>query len=350
MSFEKPYPPDPITYAHYDALVDALEARLGPGAKGFNLDATLIANTRGNTWEPQPGNVQQAIDDLYSEEGGAVFLPRATLEETQPWVLDQAKPVYLLGRGICWHEGEQGTLVRFQLAPGVDAVQVGASEQTHFGGMRDLALVGVSGTGDLVHLGGVTDWMVERVYLNQAKAHGVHVEAGLQCWNLWFTRCLVENSSGAAIRLDAAEDDIVKVHVAHCYFYWNGVDVEAGALGGVGGRVRYLSLGHNQHFQTQGPSLRLYRRVEAVNVVAPTVYQPTGAAVEVGDDGEANKCSRLNLVSLLVEGGGVTPVGVDLGGYTSQVVLDSSQIWGCGQALQTGPQTSDIVVGEVLQA
>lgn len=33
--FEKPYPPDPITYSHYDALVDALEARFGSGASGF---------------------------------------------------------------------------------------------------------------------------------------------------------------------------------------------------------------------------------------------------------------------------------------------------------------------------
>lgn len=33
--FEKPYPPNPITYTHYNALVDAQETRFGSAAQGF---------------------------------------------------------------------------------------------------------------------------------------------------------------------------------------------------------------------------------------------------------------------------------------------------------------------------
>jgi hypothetical protein len=48
MSFEKPYPPDPILYTHYNALVNAIEARFRPSAEAFIRDRTRIVNSRGN--------------------------------------------------------------------------------------------------------------------------------------------------------------------------------------------------------------------------------------------------------------------------------------------------------------
>ena len=67
MTFQKPYPPDPITYQHYNVMVDALESRFGGGAQGFIRDRTRIVNSRGNIWERSPGNIQQAINDVYDD-------------------------------------------------------------------------------------------------------------------------------------------------------------------------------------------------------------------------------------------------------------------------------------------
>ena len=69
MSFAKPYPPNPITYSHYDTIVDALEARFGSGASGFIADRTKIVNSRGNIWDKAPGNIQLAIEDVYLDQG-----------------------------------------------------------------------------------------------------------------------------------------------------------------------------------------------------------------------------------------------------------------------------------------
>ena len=99
VSFSKPYPPDPITYQHYNSLVDALEARFGSGAEAFIRDRTRIVNSRGNIWEKAAGNVQLAIDDVYADTGGAVWLPKGKITETQPWNLDEAYPVHVFGAG-----------------------------------------------------------------------------------------------------------------------------------------------------------------------------------------------------------------------------------------------------------
>ncbi len=94
MAFQKPYPPDPITYNHYNAIIDSLETRFGSGATGFIKDRTQILNTRGNIWNFEPGNVQLAINDVYSDEGGAIWLPKGSVTETQPWILDEVYPVH----------------------------------------------------------------------------------------------------------------------------------------------------------------------------------------------------------------------------------------------------------------
>ena len=49
-AFEKPYPPDPIMYTHYNTMVDALESRFGSGAQGCIQDRTRIINSRGNIY------------------------------------------------------------------------------------------------------------------------------------------------------------------------------------------------------------------------------------------------------------------------------------------------------------
>jgi len=177
VSFEKPYPPDLITYSHYDAIVDALEARFGASAFGYIRDRTCIINTRGNIWDAEPGNTQQAIEDLYSDEGGAVYLPKCMITETQPWRLDEAYPVHIYGAGMCWHNQNRGTMIKFDLADGLNCIDIDAEETIHFGGLYDLTLMGGSGNIDMVHLDGVTDWHMERVYINQAQRHGVQVHS-----------------------------------------------------------------------------------------------------------------------------------------------------------------------------
>jgi hypothetical protein len=82
LSFAKPYPPDPITYSHYNAVVDALETRFGSGASGFIADRTRIVNSRGNIWDRAAGNIQLALEDVYLDGGGAVWLPKGKITET----------------------------------------------------------------------------------------------------------------------------------------------------------------------------------------------------------------------------------------------------------------------------
>jgi len=161
--FEKPYPPNPITYSHYNALVDALEARLGSGAAGFIADRAKIVNSRGNIWDHAPGNVQQAIDDVMADTGGAVWLPKGKITETQPWTIDEAYPVHVYGAGMCYHDLDYGTMIRFNLGGGVHCIDIGKTGDTvHFGGLYDMTLFPGSGDRDVVHLDRVSDWHMER--------------------------------------------------------------------------------------------------------------------------------------------------------------------------------------------
>ena len=78
-----------------------MEARFGVGADAFIRDRTRIVNSRGNVWPWVAGNVQLAIEDVYADTGGAVWLPKGKITETNPWTLDEVYPVYLHGVGAC---------------------------------------------------------------------------------------------------------------------------------------------------------------------------------------------------------------------------------------------------------
>ena len=201
MSFEKPYPPDPITYTHYNTIIDQLEARFGSKAENYLKDTTQIINTRGNIWTPTPGSIQQAINDLYNDQGGAIIIPKCMITETQPWTLDQEYPVYIHGAGMCWHDTNRGTMIKFDLSNDVHAIDLDAKNIIHFGAITDLTLMHGTGNRDMIHLDGVTDYHIERVYINQAPRHAVHVESTQDSWNLWIKDNLIENSTNAGIRL-----------------------------------------------------------------------------------------------------------------------------------------------------
>ena len=122
MPFPKPYPPTPIDYEDWNTLVDALEARFGPSAVGFIRDRTRIVNSRGNIWEKATGNIQLAIEDVLFDEGGAVWLPKGKITEASGWVVDEEKPVHIFGAGMCWHDLDRGTMIKFSVSNGVHCV------------------------------------------------------------------------------------------------------------------------------------------------------------------------------------------------------------------------------------
>jgi len=328
MSFPKPYPPTPIDFEDWNKLIDALEERFGAGTTGFIGDRTKIVNSRGNIWDRAAGNVQQAIDDVLADTGGAVWLPKGKITETQPWTIDEVYPVHVYGAGMCYHDLDYGTMIRFNLGSGVHCIDIGKTGDTvHFGGLYDMTLFPGSGDRDVVHLDRVSDWHMERVYMNQPKRHGLHVESTGDSWNLWVKDCLIENAAQVGIRLEGGVGAgvILKSYFLNNYFYSNGIDVEAGALDGTSGKVRLCQF-HN---------------------MGAIFYATGGDAIDVGDDGAANKCSRLCFGPLLIDGQSTTPNGIDLGGYTDHVVIDNFQIWGVtGTAVNQGVNTTNITKGD----
>ncbi len=352
--FQKPYPPDPITYTHYNALVDALEARFGSAAQGIIKDRTQIVNTRGNIWNFEPGNIQQAIDDVLADTGGAVWLPKGKIIETQPWTIDEVYPVNIHGAGMCWHDQPYGTMIRFNLADNVHCIDIGKTGETaHFGGLYDMTLYQGSGNRDVVHMDRVSDWHMERVYMNQPKRHGFHVESTGDSWNLWVKDCLIENAAQAGIRLEggAGSGVILKSYFLNNYFYANNRDIEIGALDGVEGKVRLCQFHNNQHFNTVGVGFKMYRRVEAIICMGHIFYSTGGDAVDIDDDGAANKCTQININSFIIDGQSATPNGIDLQGYTDHVVIDSGQIYGVtGTAVNEGVNVTNIKKGDIYES
>jgi len=348
--FEKPYPPDPITYSHYDALVDALEARFGSGAAGFIGDRTKIVNSRGNIWEKAAGNIQQAIDDVLGDSGGAVWLPKGKITETQPWTLDEVYPVHVYGAGMCWHDQDYGTMIRFNVSNGVHCVDIRKTGDTvHFGGLYDMALFPGSGDRDVVHLDRVTDWHMERLYINQPKRHGLHVESSGDCWNIYVKDCLIENAAQVGVRLEGGVGSgvILKSYFLNNYFYANAIDVEAGALDGTDGGVKLCQFHNNQHFNTTGVGFKMYRKVQGILVMGHIFYACGGDAIDIDDDGAGNKCSRINIGPVQIDGQSTTPNGIDLQGYTDHVVVDNYQVWGVtGTAIVEGVNTTNITKGD----
>ena len=351
MAFEKPYPPNPITYTHYDSLVDALEARFGSGASGYIKDRTQVVNSRGNIWDFNPGSVQLAIDDVNTDTGGAVWLPKGKVTETQPWLVDEAYPVHIHGSGMCWHDQDYGTMVRFNVSNGVHCVEIGKlGEVSHFGGLYDMTLYGGTGDRDMVHLDGVSDWHMERVYMNQAKRHGLNVESTEDSWNLWVKDNLIENCAGAGIRLEGGVGSgvILKSYFLNNYFYANDLDIELGALDGTTGSVKLLQFHNNQHFNTTGIGFKAYRKAQAIICNGHIFYETGGDAIDINDDGAGNKCSRININSFIIDGQSTTPNGIDLQGYTDHVIIDGGQVYGVtGTAIVEGGNTTNITKGDL---
>ena len=123
--------------------------------------------------------------------------------------------------------------------------------------------------------------------------------------------------------------------------------IEAGALDGTSGKVRLCQFHNNQHFNTDGVGMKLYRLVEQILVMGAIFYATGGDAIDVDDDGAGNKCSRLNFGPLLIDGQSTTPNGIDLQGYTDHVVIDNYQVWGVTDtAVNEGVNTTNITKGD----
>ena len=351
--FPKPYPPTPIDYQDWDTLVDALEARFGPSAAGYISDRTAIINSRGNIWQKAPGNVQLAIEDALTDGGGLVELPKGKITETSGWVIDEAKPVYLRGAGMCYHGLDRGTMIEFSLPNGEHCIDIDAENTVHFGGLCDFTIYTTAGNRDAVHLDSVSGWHMERVYVNMPRRNGIYVESVGDSWNLWVKDNLIENAVNSGIRLEggAGAGVILKSYFMNNYFYANGVDIEIGSLEGTTGKVRLCQFHNNQHFNTDGIGFRMYRLVEQILVMGHIFYATSGNAIDIDDDGASNKCQRINIGPFNIDGQSTTPVGLNIGGYTAHVVYSLGQVFGCtSNSVVTGGNTSDIVEGSVIKS
>jgi len=115
--------------------------------------------------------------------------------------------------------------------------------------------------------------------------------------------------------------------------------------------VKLLQLHNNQHFNTVSTALKLYRKVFSITCMGHIFYKTGGNAVEIMDDGEANRCSRVNLLGFLIDGDGTTQTGVILDGYTDHVIIDSGQIYGVtGAAITQGLNTTNIQKGAIYES
>jgi len=355
MSFSKPYPPDPITYQEYDAIVDALETRGGGGFSGYWKDRTQIINSRGNLWDFEPGNVQKAIDDLLdNSEGGAVWLPKGKVVETDQWLIDTAYPIHIFGAGMCWHGLDRGTMIEFQLANGKNCIEFYESGQTgHYGGLYDFTIYPTSGDQDVIYINSWSDFHIERIYINQAKKHGINIESESDAWNIWVKDCLIENCVNDGIRLDGGlgAGVVLKSYFLNNYFYSNNIDVEAGNLGGDDGQVRLCQFHNNQHFNTDTIGMKLYKKVESFLIMGAIFYACGGDAIDISDDGPANKCTRINIGPVIIDGNGATPNGIDIQGNTDRVVIDNFQIFDfTNAAINQGGSVTNIKIGDGHQA
>ena len=345
MPFPKPYPPTPIDYEDWNTLIDALEARFGSSAAGFIQDRTRIVNSRGNIWAKAAGNIQLAIEDILLDGGGAVWLPKGKITETSGWVVDEEKPVYIHGAGMCWHGLDRGTMIEFAPPSGVHCVDFDAASTIHFGGLYDFTIFPTAGDRDAVHLDSVSDWHMERVYINQARRHAFHVQSTGDTWNLYVKDNLIENCVQKGIRLEGGVGAgvILKSYFLNNYFYANGGDVELGSLDGTTGKVRLCQFHNNQHFNTVGVGMKMYRKVEQILVMGGIFYKTGGDAIDIDDDGVANKCERITIGPVNIDGQGSTPNGVDLQGYTDHVVIGPGQIFGfTGSAVNQGVNVTNV--------
>ena len=353
MSFPKPYPPTPIDYEDWNAVIDALEARFGSGTIGFIRDCTRIINSRGNIWEKAAGNTQLAIEDVLLDGGGAVWLPKGKITETSGWVIDEARPVYIRGVGMAWAGNDEATMIQFSLPSGMHCIDFDAESIIHFGGISDFTIYQTAGDRDAVHLDAVSDWHMERIFINQAKRHGLHVESTGDSWNLYIEDNLIENIVSSGIRLDSGSGAgaILKSYFLNNYFYANGIDIEIGALTGTQKKVRLCQFHNNQHFNTDGIGLKMYRLVEQILVMGHIFYSTGGNAIDINDDGAANKCERITIGPFDIDGQGVTPVGLNIQGYTAHVIYGLGQIFGyTTSAVETGVNTSDIIEGTMIKS
>jgi hypothetical protein len=345
MPFPKPYPPTPIDYEDWNTLIDALEARFGSSAAGFIQDRTRIVNSRGNIWTKAAGNTQLAIEDVLLDGGGAVWLPKGKITETSGWVVDEEKPVYIHGAGMCWHGLDRGTMIEFAPPSGVHCVDFDAASTIHFGGLYDFTIFPTAGDRDAVHLDSVSDWHMERVYINQARRYAFHVQSTGDAWNLYVKDNLIENCVQKGIRLEGGVGAgvILKSYFLNNYFYANGGDVELGALDGTTGKVRLCQFHNNQHFNTVGVGMKMYRKVEQILVMGGIFYKTGADAIDIDDDGAANKCERITIGPVNIDGQGSTPNGVDLQGYTDHVVIGPGQIFGfTGSAVNQGVNVTNV--------
>lgn len=348
MAFRQPFPPTAITYTEYNALVDAMETRFGPGAVGEIKDATQIINSRGNLWDFDPGNVQLAINDVYADLGGWIRLPKGKVTETSQWLFDEVYPVHVFGQGMCWHGLNRGTQVEFNLANGIHCIEIDASLASHFGGLYDMTLFPLAGNMDVIYLDSMSDYHIERIYINQAKRHGINVENTLDSWNLWIKDSLIENCTQSGIRLNggAGAGVILKSYFLNNYFFGNNIDIELGALDGTVGLVRFLQFHNNQHFNTVAQGMKFYRNCQDIIVNAPIFYDTGDNAIEIDDDGVARKCTRINFINGNIHGNAGTPIGIALKGYTDKVLIDDFQIHDVvGANISEGVNTSNILKG-----
>jgi len=70
--------------------------------------------------------------------------------KTSGWVVDEEKPVYIRGTGMCWHGEDRGTMIKFSVPNEANGGDIEAPGTIHFGGIYNLTLYPTSGNLDEV--------------------------------------------------------------------------------------------------------------------------------------------------------------------------------------------------------
>lgn len=297
-----------------------------------------IYNSEGLIYDPLGPNIQEAVDSLPAD-GGTVYLPRDELFIADAVVVD--KPVYFKGAGMTWQGDEGGTsIVSTGALAGENMFEFfNAGALFNFAGMSDLNLLNYDGQNSIL-IRGLADAQFRRVYFNQGILNSIYILGDIyDMWNIWIRDCLFENMSGAGVRVDSADHDIIKCHILDNYFYACDIGVVLQEDADFGGYMSWFNIRGNQIFDILKTGIQLWKECDHISIVdnllsnIGTESANTYNGIRVGDGGDAaSKCEWISIIGNIIDGGTNAKWGIALEDSTDYVTVVGNQVHRCATA------------------